>query len=74
MPVSRCSWARIARSSCVSSIMSNNADVAQIGYTALRRTGTSIDIAQGASLDDFDEEHLQTLKAEYEQTALLLDE
>lgn len=52
----------------------NNADVAQIGYTALRRTGTSIDIAQGASLDDFDEEHLQTLKAEYEQTALLLDE
>lgn len=39
-----------------------------------RRTGTSIDIAQGASLDDFDEEHLQTLKAEYEQTALLLDE
>ena len=40
----------------------NNADVAQIGYTALRRTGTSIDIAQGASLDDFDEEHLQTLK------------
>jgi|GEM_PF-1648099 len=52
----------------------NNADVAQIGYTALRRTGTSIDTAQGASLDDFDEEHLQTLKAEYEQTALLLDE
>ncbi|PLS28690.1 AAA family ATPase [Bifidobacterium parmae] len=52
----------------------HNKAVTGIGYTALRRTGTSIDIAQGSSLSDFDEEYLQTLKAEYEQTELLLDE
>lgn len=52
----------------------NDDAMPQIRYTALRRVGTSIDVAQGDALDDFDEDYLQTLKAEYEQTALLLDE
>lgn len=52
----------------------NDTSVPQLGYTALRREGASIDIAQGESLDDFDEDYLQALKAEYEQTALLLSE
>lgn len=52
----------------------NDDTMPRLGYTALRRTGTSIDIAQGVSLSDFEEDYLQTLKAEYEQTALLLNE
>ena len=52
----------------------NNESMPALRYTALHRDGTSIDIAQGESLDDFDEDYLQTLKAEYEQTALLLNE
>lgn len=52
----------------------NHPDMPSLRYTALKRKGTSIQIEQGEVLSDLDEDYLAALRAEYQQTTLLVNE